>query len=83
MIHNFHEFCLWMLVTVDDIWAQIALLLRQPGLQPECCDSELMTMAPVGECRGCHREIMSGRGDRDGRSRLRPVLILVSGEGNR
>ena len=83
MIHNLHEFCPWMLVAVNDIRKQITLLLRQPGLQPECCDSELMTISPVGECRGWHQETVSRRGDRDGQCRLRPVLMLVSGEGNR
>jgi len=52
MIHDFDDFCTWMYVVVDDIWQQIAPLFRRPGPQPVCSDSELMTMALVGECRG-------------------------------
>jgi len=36
---------------VDDIWQQIAPLFKRPGPTPECSDSELLTMALVGECR--------------------------------
>jgi diadenosine tetraphosphate (Ap4A) HIT family hydrolase len=36
---------------VDDIWQQIAPLFKRPGPAPECSDSELLTMALVGECR--------------------------------
>lgn len=52
MIHNFDDFCLWMYVTVDEIWVQMGSLFNRPGPQPLCSDSELMTMALVGECRG-------------------------------
>lgn len=52
MINDFDEFCLWMFVIVDDIWQQIAWLLKRPGPVPDCSDSELLTMALVGECRG-------------------------------
>lgn len=51
MIENFDDFCLWMYVIVDDIWRQMAPLFKRPGPQPECSDSELLTMALVGECR--------------------------------
>src|SRR5258708_38410612 len=51
MIENFDDFCLWMYVMVDDIWQQIAPLFKRPGPIPECSDSELLTMALVGECR--------------------------------
>lgn len=52
MIHDFSDFCTWAYVVVDDIWQQISLLHRRPGPLPVCSDSELMTMALVGECRG-------------------------------
>jgi hypothetical protein len=52
MIHDFDDFCLWMYVVVDDIWRQIAWLFERPGPAPQCSDSELLTMALVGECRG-------------------------------
>jgi hypothetical protein len=52
MIENFDDFCLWTYAMVDDIWRQIAVLFKRPGPAAECSDSELMTMALVGECRG-------------------------------
>lgn len=52
MIDDFDDFCLWMYVIIDDLWLQIAPLFKRPGPQPECSDSELMTMTLVGECRG-------------------------------
>jgi hypothetical protein len=52
MIHDFEDFCTWMYVIVDDIWQQISPLFRRPGPSPVCGDSELITMALVGECRG-------------------------------
>lgn len=58
MIADFADFCLWTYVVVDDIWQQIAPLFRRPGPAPECSDSELLTMALVGECRGWDQETM-------------------------
>jgi hypothetical protein len=52
MIQDFADFCTWMYVVVDDIWLKVAPLFRRPGPLPICSDSELMTMALVGECRG-------------------------------
>lgn len=52
MIHDFDDFCLWMYVVIDDIWREIAWLFNRPGPAPVCSDSELITMAIVGECRG-------------------------------
>jgi hypothetical protein len=52
MIHDFDDFCLWTYVVVDEIWQRMAWLFRRPGPAPECSDSELLTMALVGECRG-------------------------------
>jgi hypothetical protein len=52
MINDFDEFCLWMYVIVDDMWQRIEPLFKRPGSKPECSDSELITMALIGECRG-------------------------------
>jgi hypothetical protein len=52
MINNFADFCTWVYVTVDDIWQEIAPLFDRPGPDPLCSDSELISMALIGECRG-------------------------------
>ena len=52
MINDFEDFCTWMYVIIDDLWRQIAPLFKRPGPRPECSDSELLTLAVVGECRG-------------------------------
>lgn len=52
MINDFSDFCLWMYVLVDDIWQQIAPLFTRSGPKPICSDSELLSMALIGECRG-------------------------------
>jgi hypothetical protein len=52
MIEDFDDFCLWMYVLVDDLWREIAPLFKRPGPKAECSDSELLTLALVGECRG-------------------------------
>lgn len=56
MITDFYDFCLWMYVIVDDIWRDTAPLFKRPGPTPICSDSELITMALIGECRGLDRE---------------------------
>jgi transposase len=56
MITDFDDFCTWMFVLIDDIWQVIAPLYTRPGPQPECSDSELMTLAIVGECREWDKE---------------------------
>ena len=52
MINNFDDFCLYIYVIVDDIWTQIKQYYKHPGPEPQCSDSELITMALVGECKG-------------------------------
>jgi IS5 family transposase len=52
MIDTFDDFCLYMYVIVDDLWAQIAPRVTRPGPAPECSDSEVITMVLIGECRG-------------------------------
>ena len=57
MISDFSEFCMWMYVLVDDIWQQIAPLFDRPSPEPVCSDSELISMALIGECRGWDLEM--------------------------
>lgn len=56
MITEFDDFVTWMFVLIDDIWQQIDHLYQRPGPQPGCSDSELITMAIVGECREWDKE---------------------------
>lgn len=56
MITDLDDFCSWVYVIVDDIWKEIAPLFKRPGPGPVCSDSELITMALVGECRGWDKE---------------------------
>ena len=51
MIADFDDFCTWMFVLIDDIWQLIGPLYRRPGPPSACSESELLTMALVGECR--------------------------------
>jgi hypothetical protein len=56
MITDFDDFVTWMYVLIDDIWQRLAPLYHRPGPQPSCSDSELITMAIVGECREWDKE---------------------------
>jgi len=56
MINSFDDFWLWTYVMVDDIWQQIGPMFKRPGPKSECSNSELLTMALVGECRGWDKE---------------------------
>jgi Transposase DDE domain len=56
MIADFEDFCLYLYVLVDDLWARIGPRYRRPGPPPACSDSELITMVLVGECRGWDQE---------------------------
>lgn len=56
MIASFDDFCLCTYVIVDDIMQQIAPLLRRREPTSECSDSELITLALAGECRGWNWE---------------------------
>ena len=56
MITDFDDFVTYMYVLIDDIWQQIGHLYQRPGPQPDCSDSELLTMAIVGECREWDKE---------------------------
>jgi hypothetical protein len=52
MINDFNDFCLHVYSVVDDLWKPIAAMMKRPGPEPECSDSELITLILVGECRG-------------------------------
>src|SRR6516162_3855869 len=52
MVTCFEDFCTWMYVVVDDLYAPIAPLFHRPGPAPRCSDSELLAMALIGECCG-------------------------------
>ena len=58
MINDFRDFCTWCYVMVDDLYQSLAPLYLKslPGPAPQCSDSELITMALVGECRGWDQE---------------------------
>jgi len=56
MIDNFNDFCLYIYITVESIMTQIKPLYNRPGPEPKCSDSELITMALVGECKGWDKE---------------------------
>src|SRR4051794_27388083 len=57
MIADFDDFCLWMYTIIDDICLRIQPLLRRPGPAPKTCsDSELISLAIIGECRGWDME---------------------------
>jgi hypothetical protein len=57
MITEFEDFCLWMYVVVDEMWQQLPAQYKPSrGPVPDCSDSELITMALVGECRGWPQE---------------------------
>ncbi len=57
MITEFEDFCLWTYVIVDELWRQLPPAYKpRRGPEPGCSDSELITMALVGECRGWTKE---------------------------
>ena len=56
MIADFEDFCLYLYVVIDDVWAQIGHHFRRPGPAPACSDSELLTLVLAGECRGWDQE---------------------------
>jgi len=56
MIDNFDDFCLYVYVIVDEIMVQLKPLLKRPGPEPLCSDSELIAMSLIGECKGWDQE---------------------------
>lgn len=59
MLTDFREFCTHCYVVIDQLYQQIAP--TRPGPKPDCSDSELITLAIVGECRGydCETELLA------------------------
>ena len=59
MITDFRDFCTWAYVVIDDLYHKLAplYLSSRPGPAVQgCSDSELITLAVVGECRGWDQE---------------------------
>ena len=57
MITEFEDFCLWTYVIVGELWRGLPADYKpRSGPEPDCSDSELITMALVGECRGWTKE---------------------------
>ncbi|WJW69522.1 transposase [Candidatus Chlorohelix allophototropha] len=56
MITNFEDFCTWAFVIIDDLWKELSPAFTRTGPQPACSDSELITLAVVGECKGWDQE---------------------------
>lgn len=57
MMAEFDDFCLWTYVVVDELYRALPAAYKPGrGPTPGCSDSELITMALVGECRGWARE---------------------------
>lgn len=57
MIAEFEDFCLWVYVVVDELWRQLPSGYKPTrGPAASCSESELITMALVGECRGWTQE---------------------------
>jgi hypothetical protein len=56
MIANFDDFVTGMYCIIDELWQRLAPLFTRPGPAPSCSDSEVITMAIVGECHGWDQE---------------------------
>lgn len=56
MIEDFEGFCTAMSVLIDDLWRSLAPLFERPSPAPACSDSEVLTMALIGECGGWEEE---------------------------
>lgn len=56
MIDDFEDFCLYTYVIIDTIVKSLGELLKRPGPEPDCSDSELLTMSLIGECKGWDQE---------------------------
>lgn len=52
MITEFDDFCLYVYVIVDTIVQPLAKVLKRPGPQPVCSDSEVIALSLIGECKG-------------------------------
>ena len=52
MINEFDDFCLYVYVIVDTMIQPMGMLLKRPGPEPVCSDSELIALSLIGECKG-------------------------------
>lgn len=52
MIKTFDDFCLWIYVLVDDLWAEMKTHYKHRRQEPLCSDSELLSMTLISECVG-------------------------------
>jgi len=74
MVAEFEDFCLWAYVVVDELWRQLPPAYKPTrGPAADCSESELITMALVGECRGWTQETTLLRCWREYRHRF-PVV---------
>lgn len=56
MIDAFEEMCIWVYVTVDDLYREITRGWSRKGPLPACRDSEVLTIILVSECKGWENE---------------------------
>jgi hypothetical protein len=56
MIDAFEEMCIWVYVTVDDLYRDIVGQTQRPGSDPVISDSELLTIILVSESKGWENE---------------------------
>lgn len=56
MITNFEDFCTWAFVLIDDLYNSLEPRINHSGPKAACSDSELITLAIVGECKGWNQE---------------------------
>lgn len=56
MITDFADFCLYVYVIVDDLYQEIAPLIKRPGPAPVFSDSEVISLCLIGECKGWDME---------------------------
>ena len=74
MITECEDFCLWLYVIVDERWQQLPPAYKPSrGPKSDCSDSELITLALIGECRGWTAETVVLRCWRDDRHRFPPL----------
>lgn len=56
MIDAFEEMCIWVYVVLDDLYREMEMGGHRRGPQPQCSDSELLTIIVVSECKGWENE---------------------------
>ena len=56
IVADFADFCLVAYTLVDDLWDALPAAYKPRGEQPDCSNSELLTMVLVEECMGWDEE---------------------------